>query len=73
MKKGDGKRKERKGNEIEKEKEVMMGEVIDRKGVGEGCGDGMRPTWRGVGCWVVGRRERKEKKRQDKYNIIIWS
>jgi len=25
MKKGDGKRKERKGNEIEKEKEVMMG------------------------------------------------
>ena len=25
VKKGDGKRKERKGNEIEKEKEVMMG------------------------------------------------
>ena len=34
-------------------------------------GDGMWPTWRGVGCWVVGRRERKEKKRQDWKKIII--
>ena len=61
-------RKEKKRKRNRKRKRSDDGDVIDERG---SDGDGMWPTWRGVGCWVVGRRESKEKKRQDLNKILI--